>query len=227
MAGDGLRARGGARGAAPDPRAPPAGQRARVAAGAARLAAAARRLGRRLEPGQSHGQARCGRAAPRSSRRGCSLPDELDRPESALPRLRRRLRELADARRFEDAGRLRDRIAALERVCRELKRLDRVRRLECCVLLPAGEPGYVRALFVAGGRVAAERTLPPGRRRGARGRGRARGRAAVRESSTSTSSSSSTRSCAGRRRSCASRRSGARRSCVRETPSSARRPRPR
>ena len=90
------------------------------------------------------------------------LPAELDRPETALPRLRRRLRELSDARRFEDAGRLRDRIAALERVCRELQRLDRVRLLECCVLVPAGEPGYVRAVFVAGGRVASERTLPPG-----------------------------------------------------------------
>jgi DNA polymerase-3 subunit epsilon len=90
------------------------------------------------------------------------LPDELDRPEAALPRLRRRLQDLSDARRFEDAGRLRDRIAALERVCRELRRLDRVRRLACCVLVPAEEPGYVRAFFVAGGRVAAERTLPPG-----------------------------------------------------------------
>jgi len=89
-------------------------------------------------------------------------PEELGRPEAALPRLRRRLRELSDARRFEDAGRLRDRVAALERVCRELKRLDRVRRLECCVLVPAGVPGYVRAFFVASGRVAAERTLPAG-----------------------------------------------------------------
>jgi DNA polymerase-3 subunit epsilon len=89
-------------------------------------------------------------------------PEELERPETALPRVRRRLQELSDARRFEDAGRLRDRIAALERVCRELKRLDRVRRLERCILVPAGEPGFVRALFVAGGRVAAERTLPPG-----------------------------------------------------------------
>jgi len=89
-------------------------------------------------------------------------PDELGRPDAALPRLRRRLRDLSEARRFEDAGRLRDRMAALERVCRELKRLDRVRRLECCVLLPAGDPGYVQALFVAGGRVASERTLPPG-----------------------------------------------------------------
>jgi len=90
------------------------------------------------------------------------IPDELERPETALPRLRRRLQDLSDARRFEDAGRLRDRIAAVERICRELKRLDRVRNLECCVLVPASEPGYVRAHFVAGGRVAAERTLPPG-----------------------------------------------------------------
>jgi len=90
------------------------------------------------------------------------LPDELARPESALPRLRRRLRQLSDARRFEDAGRLRDRISALERVCRELSRLDRVRQLECCVLVPAVDPGYLRAVFVAGGRVASERTLPPG-----------------------------------------------------------------
>ena len=89
-------------------------------------------------------------------------PGELEQPEKALPRLRRRLRELSDARRFEDAGRLRDRVAALERVCRELKRLDRVRGLECCALLPGSGPGYVQALFVAGGRVAAERTLPPG-----------------------------------------------------------------
>ncbi len=89
-------------------------------------------------------------------------PKELARPESALPRLHGRLRELAEARRFEDAARLRDRIAALERVCRELRRLDRVRRLECCILVPAGEGAHVRAVFVAGGRIAAERTLPPG-----------------------------------------------------------------
>src|SRR5262249_46356946 len=76
--------------------------------------------------------------------------------------LGQRLRDLSDARRFEDASRLRDRISALERICRELKRLDRVRNLECCVLVPADEPGYVRAHFVAGGRVASERTLPPG-----------------------------------------------------------------
>jgi DNA polymerase III subunit epsilon len=89
-------------------------------------------------------------------------PGELEQPATAVPRLRSRLRALADARRFEDAGRLRDRLAALEQVIRELDRLDRVRRLACCVLVPAGEPGFVRAFFVAGGRMAAERTLPPG-----------------------------------------------------------------
>jgi DNA polymerase III subunit epsilon len=88
--------------------------------------------------------------------------EELADPRSALPRLRRRLRSLAQARRFEDAARLRDRLAALERVCRELARLERLRRLECCLLAPAAEDGFVTAVFVAGGRVAAERTLPSG-----------------------------------------------------------------
>ena len=151
-------------------------------------------------------------------------PEELERPEAALPRLRGRLRELSDARRFEDAGRLRDRITALERVCRELQRLDRVRRLECCVLVPAGDPGFVRAFFVAGGGIAAERTLPPG---GGAALEVEAGLAAARRhtlvqvpgtgldlnsTSTSTSSCLSTRSCGGRRQSCASRRSGGRRS---------------
>ena len=88
--------------------------------------------------------------------------DELERPRSALPRLRRRLAVLAECRRFEDAARLRDRIDALERVCRELERQEQLRRLERCLLVPAAEPGYVRAYFVAGGRIAAERALPPG-----------------------------------------------------------------
>jgi DNA polymerase III epsilon subunit family exonuclease len=88
--------------------------------------------------------------------------DELARPSLALPRLRRRLAELAEARRYEDAARLRDRLQALERVCSELERLARLRALQRCILAPAAEPGHVRAFFVAGGRVAAERTLPPG-----------------------------------------------------------------
>ncbi len=88
--------------------------------------------------------------------------EELSRPASALPRLRRRLRELADARRFEDAARLRDRISALESVCRQLERLERLRALERCLLVPALGPGEVEALLVSGGRIAARRTLPRG-----------------------------------------------------------------
>jgi hypothetical protein len=72
------------------------------------------------------------------------------------------LHALATARRFEDAARLRDRIAALQGVCRELERLERLRKLECCVLAPAVDPDYVTAVFVSFGGVAAERTLPPG-----------------------------------------------------------------
>ena len=90
------------------------------------------------------------------------LPDELERPSRALPRVRRRLDELANAQRYEDAARLRDRLQALEHVCRELERLARLNALQRCLLVPAAEPGHVRAYFVAGGRVAAERTLPPG-----------------------------------------------------------------
>ncbi|MGZ4320469.1 MAG: UvrB/UvrC motif-containing protein, partial [Gaiellaceae bacterium] len=88
--------------------------------------------------------------------------DELERPAAALPRLRARLALLADARRYEDAARLRDRIAALEHVCRELARLAALNALQRCLVVPAVEPGHARALFIAGGRVAAERTLPPG-----------------------------------------------------------------
>ena len=90
------------------------------------------------------------------------LADELERPSLALPRLRRRLADLADARRFEDAARLRDRMQALERVCKELERQRALRAIERCLLLPASEPQNVRAIFVARGRVAAIRTLPPG-----------------------------------------------------------------
>ena len=88
--------------------------------------------------------------------------DELERPSLALPRIRQRLAELADARRYEDAARLRDRLRALEHVCRELERLARLRAVERCIVAPGTDPGHARAFFVAGGRVAAERALPPG-----------------------------------------------------------------
>jgi DNA polymerase III epsilon subunit family exonuclease len=79
-----------------------------------------------------------------------------------LPRLRAKLRDLADCLRYEDAARLRDRIHALEAVVGDLARLERLRATGCCLLAPALEDGFTKAFFVAGGRIAAVRTLPPG-----------------------------------------------------------------
>lgn len=90
------------------------------------------------------------------------LADELDEPARGLPRIRKRLQELSVARRFEDAARLRDRLDALERVCRELQRHERLKAVRRCIVVPAAEPGHAKAYFVAHGRVCAERTLPPG-----------------------------------------------------------------
>jgi DNA polymerase-3 subunit epsilon len=87
---------------------------------------------------------------------------ELAEPALALPRLRSKLRDLADCRRFEDAARLRDRLAALEWLVRTTRRIERLRRTRVCVLVPALEPAFVRAYFVADGRIQAVRMLPPG-----------------------------------------------------------------
>jgi DNA polymerase III epsilon subunit family exonuclease len=79
-----------------------------------------------------------------------------------LPRLRAKLRDLAESLRYEDAARLRDRIAALEHVVADLAELDRLRAAELCLLVPALEDGFRRAVFVAKGKVAAVRTVPLG-----------------------------------------------------------------
>jgi hypothetical protein len=79
-----------------------------------------------------------------------------------LPRLRAKLRDLSEALRYEDAARLRDRIAALERVIVGLAELERLRAAQMCLVVPALEEGCRKAFFVAHGRVAAVRTLPPG-----------------------------------------------------------------
>src|SRR5918912_270757 len=90
--------------------------------------------------------------------------DELDRLLSGgpLPRRRARVRALAESLRYEDAARLRDRVDALDRVVSDLRRLDRLRRARCCVVVPALEAGFVRAVFLAAGRVVDVRSLPPG-----------------------------------------------------------------
>jgi DNA polymerase-3 subunit epsilon len=110
----------------------------------------------------------CGPVGPIRSRRRAQLaarallPDELDRPATALPRLRTRLASLVEARRFEDAGRLRDRLEALEAAIGELEQHARLRAVARCLVVPAAEPGFARAVFVAGGRIAAARTVPAG-----------------------------------------------------------------
>jgi DNA polymerase III subunit epsilon len=87
---------------------------------------------------------------------------ELADPALALPRLRARVLDLAECRRYEDAARWRDRIDALEQLVRQLRRLERLRRTDVCILVPALEPGFVRAYFVRNGRIVTMRTLPPG-----------------------------------------------------------------
>lgn len=80
----------------------------------------------------------------------------------ALPALRARMRRLAAAQRFEDAARLRNRVAALEAVVAAVAELERLRSLEVCLLAPGPHPAQSRAVFVAGGRVASERVLQRG-----------------------------------------------------------------
>jgi DNA polymerase-3 subunit epsilon len=89
--------------------------------------------------------------------------DELERllDGAPLPRLNTKLRNLSDCLRYEDAARLRDRIAALEKVIGRLRSLERLRRRDLCLVAPAVDEGWRRAFFVAG-RLVAVRGLPPG-----------------------------------------------------------------
>jgi hypothetical protein len=78
-----------------------------------------------------------------------------------LPRLRERLVHLSDNLRYEEAARLRDRIEALEKVSERLRRLNRLRRLETCLVVPALEPHLRKAFVVSGGRIRIQ-VLSPG-----------------------------------------------------------------
>ena len=91
-----------------------------------------------------------------------ATPVELDALAAGVPltRVRSRLRALAEARRYEDAARLRDRLQALEAAIADLAELERLRRLELCILVPAVEDGFLTAFFVAGGRIAVMRRVP-------------------------------------------------------------------
>jgi hypothetical protein len=57
---------------------------------------------------------------------------------------------------------LRDRIEALEQLVERLRRLERLRAMELCLVAPAVEPGCQKAFFVCGGGVCAVRSLAPG-----------------------------------------------------------------
>jgi DNA polymerase III epsilon subunit family exonuclease len=87
---------------------------------------------------------------------------EGDDVSAALQPLRAKLRRLSIDLRFEDAGRLHQRLRALEEVVRWLDELERLRALRVCVLAPALEDGFHRAFFVEGGRVSSMRTLLAG-----------------------------------------------------------------
>ena len=163
VAGDGLRARGGARGAAAAARAPSSRQRARHAARPARLPPPPGR------PLDGDGGAHRTRPAPGQAARS-RRPAGARRPPvrrrrglaAALPGLRERRRRLGRELRFEDAARLRDRLAGLEEALDALRELERLRALSACIVVPARQPGFVRAHAIAGGRVAAVRRGPRG-----------------------------------------------------------------
>ncbi|MDQ3671918.1 MAG: exonuclease domain-containing protein, partial [Actinomycetota bacterium] len=87
---------------------------------------------------------------------------EGDDPADAVPALHAKLRRLAHDQRFEDAARVRDRLKALEQAVVRFAELERLRRLNVCVLAPAREQSFRRAFFVAAGRLAAVRTVPTG-----------------------------------------------------------------
>jgi DNA polymerase III epsilon subunit family exonuclease len=98
---------------------------------------------------------------PITSRRQASLAARA-LAAGPLPQLQARLSLLAENLRYEEAARLRDRIEALEKVEERLRRLEQLRTLEACLVAPAIEPGWKNAFVVAGGRVRAVRSLPPG-----------------------------------------------------------------
>jgi DNA polymerase III epsilon subunit family exonuclease len=87
---------------------------------------------------------------------------EGEDPADALPFVSEKLARLSRNLRFEDAARMRDRLGALEEAVAHATELERLRRARLCILAPAQEPGFRRAFFVAGGRVASVRTVPQG-----------------------------------------------------------------
>ena len=82
---------------------------------------------------------------------------EWETLEDALPRLRTKLKRLARDLRFEDAARLRDRIEALEDVASEIRRMQRLREMTVCVVVPGEQEGSRRGIWVSKGQVVDKR----------------------------------------------------------------------
>ena len=78
---------------------------------------------------------------------------EWETLDDGLPKLRAKLKRLAHDLRFEDAARLRDRIEALEHVAHEVHRMQRLRALEVCVVVPGEHDGSRRGFWIAKGQV--------------------------------------------------------------------------
>ncbi len=77
--------------------------------------------------------------------------------DDALPKLRAKLKRLARDLRFEDAARLRDRIDALEEAAREIRRMQQLRQMAVCLVVPCEAEGSKRAFYVAKGQVVCAR----------------------------------------------------------------------
>jgi excinuclease UvrABC nuclease subunit len=82
---------------------------------------------------------------------------EWETLDDALPKLRAKLRHMAGDLRFEDAARLRDRIHALEEAARDIRRMQQLRQMAVCIVVPGAREGYRRAFFVAKGQVVCAR----------------------------------------------------------------------
>jgi DNA polymerase III subunit epsilon len=82
---------------------------------------------------------------------------EWETLDDAVPKLRTKLKRLALDLRFEDAARLHDRIAALEEAAREIRRMQQLRQMGVCLVVPGEREGSKRAFFVAKGQIVCAR----------------------------------------------------------------------
>ncbi len=109
--------------------------------------------------GPLRGRAEAQRAA--RALKGCTA-EEFDALLAGAPfdRIRRRVVGLFEIGHDLDASRLRRDLASLDRVHALLREIDRLRRLELCVLAPSLEVGSPECFVVSGGRVSIQANEP-------------------------------------------------------------------